>query len=58
MIMSLRMSRSKGNGGKRLIYTKCLAFRQGLTSETKVLGSKIFYRRDWRIVSCLQGEDA
>ena len=35
MIMSLRMSRTKGNGGKRLIYTKSLAFRQDPTSETR-----------------------
>ena len=32
MIMSLRMPRTKGSGGKRLVYTKSLAFRQDLAS--------------------------
>jgi len=44
VVMSLGMSRTKGNGRERLIYTKSLAFRQDLTSETKVLGSKFFYQ--------------
>lgn len=35
MIMGLRMSRTKGNGGEGLIYTKPLAFRQDLTSGTQ-----------------------
>lgn len=36
------MPRTRGNGGKRLTYTKSLAFRQNLTSEAQSPRLEIF----------------